>query len=181
MLKQMIKIFNCKKAYIDLRAPYFIRKKAPISKKTALMKVGCRFLYTLTHNKKQKIIELKVPVTSLCPCSKEISKYGAHNQRSYVTAQLISKKFIWIEDIVELIERNVSSPIYPLLKRCDEKYITEKAYENPVFVEDIVRKISKELMENKDIRWFCVKSENQESIHDHNVFAMFEWGKKDAV
>jgi len=181
ILDKMIKKFGCKRAHFNLSAPYFIQKRAPVSKKMSLMKVDVRFLCTRSHEKKQKIMEIKVPVTSLCPCSKEISKYGAHNQRSYVTAQLIFKEFIWIEDIVELIEGEASSPIYPLLKREDEKHVTEKAYEKPVFAEDLVRRISKGLMENTKITWFYVEVENQESIHDHNAFASFEWGKKELL
>ena len=145
------------------------------------MKVNIEFLCTLSHKKKQKIMVVKVPVTSLCPCSKEISKHGAHNQRSYVTVKVIFKEFIWIEEIVDIIEKNASSPIYPLLKRDDEKYVTEEAYKNPVFAEDLVRKISKDLINNSKIKWFCVEVENQESIHDHNAFAMYEWGNKDEL
>jgi GTP cyclohydrolase IB len=181
VLDDIIKKLRCEKAQMEIEAPYFIEKRSPISKKVSVLKVDIKISLTMTKQKKQKILEIRVPVTSLCPCSKEISKYGAHNQRSYVTLQLISTKFFWIEDFVDLIEKNSSSPIYPLLKREDEKYVTEKAYENPVFVEDLVRKISYVLMSKKFIKWFCVKAENMESIHDHNAFALFEWGEKDVI
>ena len=181
VLKQIIKALGCNKAQMNVEAPYFIEKIAPLSKKSSVFKIDVGFLYTLSKNKKHKILTIKVPVTSLCPCSKEISKYGAHNQRSYVTLKIICKKFIWIEDLIKIIERNVSAPIYPLLKRIDEKYITEQAYEKPVFVEDIVRKIALNLIKLDCAKWFMVESDNFESIHDHNAFAVFEWGEKDEI
>lgn len=181
VLEQILKGLECKKAQMKIEAPYFIEKLSPISKKSAVFKIDTTFVYTLSANRKQKLISIKVPVTSLCPCSKEISRYGAHNQRSYITLQVICNKFIWIEDLVKILEKNASSPIYPLLKRVDEKYVTERAYENPVFVEDIVRKIAHDLIEHNAIRWFRVESDNMESIHDHNAFAAFEWGEKNEI
>jgi GTP cyclohydrolase I len=181
VLKQILKTLDCNKAQMKIEAPYFIEKTSPVSKKTAIFKIDTEFLYTLSAGRKQKLISIIVPVTSLCPCSKEISKYGAHNQRSYVTLKVLCKKFVWIEDLVKIIEKNASSPIYPLLKRVDEKYVTEKAYENPVFVEDIVRRIAHDLIKSNSIQWFRVESDNLESIHDHNAFAAFEWGEKHEI
>ena len=115
-----------------------------------------------------------VPITTVCPCSKEISKYGAHNQRSLVTVHLRFKRFIWIEDIIDLIESCASCDVYSILKRPDEQYVTEKAYENPMFVEDIVREISERLIVDENITWFTVESENFESIHNHSAYAFVE-------
>ena len=123
-------------------------------------------------------IGVTVPITTLCPCSKEISDFGAHNQRSYVSLKVIYKEFIWIEELIEIIEKSASCEIYPLLKRCDEKYVTEKAFNNPVFVEDVVREITLKLQEDKRIVWFCVESENIESIHNHSAFAQVSRGIK---
>ena len=115
-----------------------------------------------------------VPITTVCPCSREISRYGAHNQRSLVTVHLRFKRFIWIEDIIDMIESCGSCDIYSILKRPDERYVTEKAYENPMFVEDIVREVSERLMADENITWFSVESENFESIHNHSAYAFVE-------
>ncbi len=120
------------------------------------------------------IMTVKVPVTTLCPCSKNISKYNAHNQRGEVTVSIRFKNSIWIEDIIKIVEENSSCDLYSLLKREDEKYVTEKAYENPLFVEDLVRNIVLKLRENKDIIWYSVEAENFESIHNHNAYALIE-------
>ena len=117
-------------------------------------------------------IKVVVPVTSLCPCSKKISDYGAHNQRSHVTVTVETNEFVWIEDIIKLVEQNASSELYGLLKRPDEKYVTEKAYDNPKFVEDMVRDIATDLKKDSRISYFEVESENFESIHNHSAYAM---------
>lgn len=178
LLKQMKKKFGCQRAHIELTAPYFLTKKAPVTKMESLFKIEIQFKYVSNNEKTQQILGIKVPVTSLCPCSKKISKYGAHNQRSFISLEVILKKFIWIEELVEIIERNSSSPIYPLLKRPDEKFVTEYAYEHPTFVEDLIRKISSDLIKDKRVSWFKVNAESQESIHTHNAFAMYEHGKR---
>ena len=116
-------------------------------------------------------------MTSLCPCSKELSSYGAHNQRSIVTVRVRYREFIWIEDLIEIIEECGSSPVYSLLKRVDEKYVTEKAFENPKFVEDIVREVTEKLLAEPDITWFSVEAENFESIHKHSAYAFIERNK----
>jgi GTP cyclohydrolase IB len=119
-------------------------------------------------------VGVEVPVNALCPCSKEISDYGAHNQRGIVSLKVRMDSFVWLEELIDLVEQCGSSQIYSLLKRSDEKYVTEKAYRNPVFVEDIVRKITMRLQKDKRISWFHVESENMESIHNHNAYAMVE-------
>ena len=111
---------------------------------------------------------------TLCPCSKSISEYGAHNQRGIVTIAVRFKKFIWLEELIEIAEKSASAPIYPVLKRADEKFITEKSYENPKFVEDVVRAVASELLKNDEIIWFSVEVENFESIHEHNAYAFLE-------
>jgi GTP cyclohydrolase I len=121
-------------------------------------------------------LTVKCNVTTLCPCSKAISRYGAHNQRGEVTVQVKSEKIIWIEDLISLIEASGSSEMYSLLKREDEKAVTERAYENPVFVEDLVRNVALKLNTNADIAWYKVEAENQESIHNHNAYACIEKG-----
>jgi len=117
---------------------------------------------------------INVPITTLCPCSKEISDFGAHNQRGEVRLQVRFKKFVWIEDLIKLVEEAASCDVYSVLKREDEKYVTEKAYENPKFVEDIVRDIANRLEHDTNITWFAVESENFESIHNHNAYAYIE-------
>jgi GTP cyclohydrolase I len=160
-------------AYCTLRFPYFIRKTAPVSGIASLSSYTCFFEaslaeeYTLT-------LGVEVPVTSLCPCSKEISDNGAHSQRSSVTVRARYRDFIWLEELIEYVEQSASCEVYSLLKRVDEKYVTEKAYNNPAFVEDIVRDVTTKLLEDDRIIWFHVASENYESIHNHNAYACVE-------
>ena len=120
------------------------------------------------------ILIITVPITSVCPCSREISEYGAHNQRGEVKVSTRFNKFIWIEDIVEIVETRASCDIFSVLKREDEKFVTEKAYDNPKFVEDIARDVSKILMDDENITWFSVSAENFESIHNHSAYAYIE-------
>ena len=122
------------------------------------------------------LLTVKANVTTLCPCSKAIAKYGAHNQRGEVTVQIRSETIVWIEDLIALIEASGSSEMYSLLKREDEKAVTERAYENPVFVEDLVRNVALRLNTHHDITWYRVEAENQESIHNHNAYACIEKG-----
>jgi GTP cyclohydrolase I len=123
-------------------------------------------------------MSVRVPVMTLCPCSKEISQYGAHNQRGYVTISVRMKKLMWIEEIIEIAESSASSPVFPLLKREDEKYVTERSYENPTFVEDVVRNAATKLMAEDRIVWFEVSSENMESIHNHSAYAVITRDKR---
>ncbi len=170
ILNAIKKSLKADAAYIEIRFPYFILKKAPVSRIASYLNYECSFKASLT-NVYDFWIGTKVPVTSLCPCSKEISANGAHNQRSEVTVFVQYDEFVWLEEIIELIEQSGSCEIYPLLKRADEKYVTEKAYDNPKFVEDIIRDITAKLVSDKRIRHFEIEAENFESIHNHNAYA----------
>ncbi|MCF7792677.1 MAG: GTP cyclohydrolase FolE2 [Candidatus Cloacimonetes bacterium] len=172
-LEELKTSLNADASYVKLTFPYFIKKTAPVSQTVSLMDYNCIFEASLQEDFCLKI-GVEVPVTTLCPCSKEISDFGAHSQRSNVTVKLIYHEFIWLEEIIEIIESAASSEVYALLKRVDEKYVTEKAYQNPTFVEDIVREITLKLRSDKRIAWFYVESENMESIHNHNAFASVE-------
>ena len=162
-------------AHISMQFKYFIEKTAPVSGKKALMDIDCKISAARTRGGGMPFtLALKVPVTSLCPCSKEISAYGAHNQRSIVSVKLNydgAKTVQNIEEVVSLIEAQASSPLYPLLKRQDERYVTEKAYENPKFVEDILRDCVLALRTLDGLNYFSVECENFESIHNHNAYA----------
>jgi GTP cyclohydrolase IB len=158
-------------AYIDISFPYFMTKKAPVSGIASILSYDCVFSASLV-DKYDLLIGVIVPVTSLCPCSKEISDFGAHNQRSKITIKVSYEGFVWLEELIELAESTASCEIYSLLKRVDEKYVTEKAYRNPKFVEDTVREITLRLERDPRIKRFFVESENAESIHLHNAYAM---------
>jgi GTP cyclohydrolase I len=175
ILKELKERLSSSWAYIMVRFPYFIEKKAPVSGESSIMQYNCHYEGTINKdNKKDFIVGVKVPVMSVCPCSQAIAKRGAHNQRSLVTVRFRAKKLVWIEEIIEIIEQNSSAPLYPLLKRVDEKYITELSYKNPKFAEDIVRAIGEKLSQHPKIKWFSVESENLESIHSHNAYAAIE-------
>jgi len=173
ILEKMKKRFNAETAHMEVEFPYFIEKAAPVSKAKGLMEYRCRFRGSLS-GKKDFILEISVPVTTLCPCSKEISRKGAHNQRGVVKVALRFHGFIWIEEIIKVVELSASSPVYSLLKRPDEKYVTEHAYDNPRFVEDVVRDIASRLGKTKNIIWFSIEAENWESIHNHSAYAYLE-------
>lgn len=173
ILAKMKKRFNAQTAHMEVGFPYFIEKAAPVSKAKGLMEYRCRFTGSL-GDKKDFVLEITVPVTTLCPCSKEISKKGAHNQRGIVKVNLRFKGFIWIEDIIKIVEASASSPVYSLLKRPDERYVTEHAYDNPRFVEDVVREVASKLETLKGIIWFSIEAENMESIHNHSAYAYLE-------
>ena len=177
ILKRIKERLNANSSHIEISFSYFIEKKAPVSKTKSLMEYKCKFTGIMAE-KSDFILQVEVPLTTLCPCSKEISKQSAHNQRSIVKAQVRwDKKLIWIEDLIELIEKCGSSPVYSLLKRTDEKYVTEHAYDHPMFVEDLVRDISVKLIADKSIIWFLIEAENLESIHNHNAYAIVEWSR----
>jgi len=160
-------------SHIIIEFPYFINKRTPITKALSPLKVDCYF-----NAEKGEAFSLKVgvivPVHTLCPCSKEISEYGAHNQRAYVTIEVVMKKFMWIEDLVEIAESSASCPLFSILKRPDEKWVTEKAYQNPRFVEDVAREVVMRLKDNSKISYYKVTVESIESIHNHNAFACVE-------
>jgi GTP cyclohydrolase I len=179
ILQEIARSLEAKSAHMELAFKYFIEKEAPVSKSRSLMDYDCRFIGAYTQDGKDDfILEVKVPVMNLCPCSKELSQSAAHNQRSEVTVQLRFNDFVWIEDIIALVENSASSDLYALLKRPDEKYITERAYDNPRFVEDVVRIIANELMGDDKVAWFSVMSKNYESIHHHNAYAFVERDKR---
>ncbi|MDL1955490.1 MAG: GTP cyclohydrolase FolE2 [Candidatus Desulfofervidus auxilii] len=173
ILKKMKERLNAVSAHLEIEFPYFIEKKAPVSKTKGLMEYRCRLVGSL-KNKLDLEVGVKVPICTLCPCSKEISDFGAHNQRGIVNLRLRFKKFVWLEDIIQLVEKAGSSQIYSVLKRIDEKYVTEQAYQNPKFVEDVVREIAEKLLADDNITWFAVEAENFESIHNHNAYAYIE-------
>lgn len=173
MLAEMKKKLGASTAHLEMEFPYFIEKKAPVSKAKSLMEYTCSFSATLAEEF-DFVLGIRIPVTSLCPCSKELSAYGAHNQRSIISIKVQYRNFIWIEELVSLVEECGSSPVYSLLKRVDEKYVTEKAYENPKFVEDIVREVTEKLLAEPAITWFSVEAENFESIHKHSAYAFIE-------
>ncbi|GFO68557.1 GTP cyclohydrolase FolE2 [Geomonas limicola] len=176
ILASMKQKLGASNAHMELEFPYFVEKEAPVSKAKSLMEYSCTFSASLS-DKFDFVLGIKVPVTSLCPCSRELSAYGAHNQRSIMTVQVRYNEFIWIEDLIELIEECGSSPVYSLLKREDEKFVTERAYENPRFVEDMVREATVRLLAMDNITWFSVEAENFESIHKHSAYAAIERSK----
>jgi GTP cyclohydrolase I len=175
ILEKMKKRFNATTAHLDVEFPYFIEKKAPVSKSPGLMEYTSRFSGVLGE-KMDFTIAVSVPVHTLCPCSKEISKVGAHNQRGVVKVEVRFKGFVWIEDIIRAVESSASSPLYSILKRADEKYVTERAYRNPMFVEDIVRETALNIGKIKEITWARIEAENFESIHNHSAYARLEQG-----
>jgi len=172
ILEQMKNDLNAASAHIEVTFPYFIEKKAPISAAMGFMDYTCKLIGTSDPEGKIDLIsEVLVPISSVCPCSKEISDGGAHNQRGEVKLSIRFKKFIWIEDMISLVEKAASCDVYSILKRVDEKHVTEKAFNNPKFVEDIVRDIAKRLLSDENITWFSVSVENFESIHNHSAYA----------
>ena len=177
ILQEMKERLEASCAHMELEFPYFIEKEAPVSKARGLMEYQCRLRGTL-GGQRDFVLAVTVPVTSLCPCSREISERGAHNQRSAVQVEIRSRKFIWIEDLIAWVEACGSSPVYSLLKREDEKAVTEQAYDNPMFVEDIVRAVTEKLKGVAEIDWFRVQCENFESIHNHSAYAMVESGRR---
>jgi GTP cyclohydrolase I len=179
ILREIARTLEAKSAHMELSFKYFIEKEAPVSKSKSLMGYDCSFIGAYTQgNGEDFILEVKVPVMNLCPCSKEISQTAAHNQRSEVVVKLRFNDFIWIEDVVAIVERSASCDLYALLKRPDEKYVSEKAYDNPRFVEDIVRIVANDLMNDEKVTWFSVRSKNFESIHNHNAYAFVERDKR---
>ncbi len=174
MLHEMTEKLEAESGHIEMQFPYFINKAAPVTKVESLLDYEVTFIGELHEKKPQLIIKIVVPVTSLCPCSKKISEYGAHNQRSHVTVSVKTKAFVWIEELIEMIEAQASCELYGLLKRPDEKYVTEKAYDNPKFVEDMIRDVAASLNADDRITAYTVESENFESIHNHSAYAFIE-------
>lgn len=162
------------KATMEMWFPYFLNKTAPISKTGSLMEYRCCFFGSSEGNDNDLLLAVQVPLTTLCPCSKEISEAGAHNQRAEVILTVRPLHFIWLEDLINLVEQCGSSEVYALLKRPDEKFVTEIAYHNPMFVEDVVRKVAECACAHQAIDWFSVSVESFESIHKHSAYALVD-------
>jgi GTP cyclohydrolase IB len=161
-------------AHAEFEFPFFLEKKAPVTGAVGMMDYTARFTASRENERTDFVVTVIVPVTTLCPCSKAISTHGAHNQRGRVTYAVRFRRPIWIEDLIQLVESSASSELYSLLKRPDEKAVTERAFENPVFVEDLVRNIAVRSDDEPDILWYRVEAENFESIHNHNAYALVE-------
>jgi GTP cyclohydrolase IB len=172
MLREMVRKLEAASGHIEMSFPYFVSKKAPVSAVKSLMDYEVTFVGDIVEGKEAFTLKVLVPVTSLCPCSKEISQRGAHNQRSHVTIAARINAFVWIEELIDVAENQASSQLYGLLKRPDEKFVTENAYDNPKFVEDMVRDIAAKLNADARIEGYVVESENFESIHNHSAYAM---------
>lgn len=178
MLTEMTERLEAEAGHIEMTFTYFVTKAAPVSGVQSLMSYEVTFTGEIRAARSTMNVKVVVPVTSLCPCSKKIARYGAHNQRSHVTVNVRTKGFIWIEDLIDLVEKEASCELYGLLKRPDEKYVTERAYENPKFVEDMVRDIAAQLNQDERVAAYAVESENFESIHNHSAYAMIERDKE---
>ena len=174
ILEDLVARLHSKNAHVDFEFPFFLEKQAPVTKSVGRMDYNVRFSATMEAGVVDFMVTVIVPVATLCPCSKAISARGAHNQRGQVTFSVRFTKPIWIEELVQLVEDSASCELYSVLKRPDEKAVTERAYDNPVLGEDLVRNIAERAEAHGDITWFCVEAENFESIHNHNAFARIE-------
>ena len=177
MMVEMTERLEADSGHVEMSFPYFVNKTAPVSNVQSLMDYDVTFIGDFIDGDNNFTLKVLVPVTSLCPCSKKISDYGAHNQRSHVTVTATVKDFMWIEEIIDLVEQEASCELYGLLKRPDEKAITERAYDNPKFVEDMVRDVAARLNADDRISAYIVESENFESIHNHSAYALIEKDK----
>ena len=177
ILREMVEKLEAKSGYIEMAFPYFVNKTAPVSGVQSLLDYDVTFIGEIVDGAYRFAMRVLVPVTSLCPCSKEISDRGAHNQRSHVTITVRTRRSVWIEEVVRFAEEQASSELYGLLKRPDEKFITERAYDNPKFVEDMVRDVAAVLNADDRIEAYIVESENFESIHNHSAYALIERDK----
>ncbi len=180
MLHEMAQKLEAASGHIEMSFPYFINKTAPVSGVQSLMDYDVTFIGEVHDGVDEMTIKVQVPVTSLCPCSKKISDRGAHNQRSHVTVTARIRDFVWVEELIELVEQEASCELYGLLKRPDEKLVTERAYDNPKFVEDMVRDVAARLNADDRIAAYVVESENFESIHNHSAYALIERDKERA-
>jgi GTP cyclohydrolase I len=184
ILHELKERLDAESAHMEVSFPYFIDKAAPVS--GARAKVCCQCTFSVSCNGRKSDIALRVvvPVTTLCPCSKEISDYGAHNQRGHVTIAVRPRRhrhgwvWIWIEELVDIAESSASAPVYALLKRRDERHVTMQAHNNPVFVEDLVRNVALLLKRDVRVSSFEVQAVNQESIHAHDAFARVVWKRR---
>jgi GTP cyclohydrolase I len=174
MLKEMTTHLNAEAGHIEMSFPFFVMKKAPMSGVQSLMNYQAALIGEYSQGKSQLWLKIVVAATSLCPCSKAISDYGAHNQRSHITINARVGEHMWLEELIDIAEQEASCEVYGILKRADEKYVTERAYDNPKFVEDIVRDLAVRLNNEPRIRAYTVETENFESIHNHSAYALIE-------
>jgi GTP cyclohydrolase I len=184
LLSDLRRALDAESAHFEACFPYFIERKAPVSGATAVMDYECSFNAVANGASNNFIFGVRVPVTSLCPCSKAISDYGAHNQRGFITIRVRTQQdvqgnyeMVWFEELIDIAERSASAPVYPLLKRVDERHVTMQAFDNPVFVEDMVRNVAVALQDDTRIEWFNIHAVNQESIHNHGAFADLQWDR----
>jgi GTP cyclohydrolase IB len=175
ILQETKKALHAEESHIELAFPFFLPRRAPVSGLESLMSYDCVIMGSLARHL-EMATRVAVPVHTLCPCSKEISTASAHNQRGVVAITVGMTKFIWIEDLIQIAEDSASSPLYALLKREDEKFITEQAYANPRFVEDLVREVALRLERLPGLRFHRVEAENFESIHNHSAYAVIAKG-----
>ena len=176
---ELRKDHDAEAAHVEVRFPYFIEKKAPVTQAVGLLDYACTFGASVTRKASDLWVEVEVPVTSLCPCSKAISDHGAHNQRSLISVRAWFARFFWIEDLIALVEDSASCDLYALLKRPDEKYVTERAYERPRFVEDLVREVGTRMRADPNFTRWEVEAESFESIHAHSAYASLSGPRKD--
>lgn len=174
MLFEVASRLGAATGYIEMKFPYFIEKKAPVSGVSSLMDYEVTFLGRVSEGEDSHSTRVVVPATSLCPCSKKISEYGAHNQRAHITLTVESREMIWIEELIDMAEQHASSQLYGVLKRPDEKFVTEHAYDNPKFVEDLARDVAVALNADDRVTSYVVEVENFESIHNHSAYALIE-------
>ncbi len=177
MLLQMTTRLDADTGHIEMTFPFFVMKQAPVSGVESLMDYQATLIGECRHGETTLWVQVVVPVTSLCPCSKKISEHGAHNQRSHVTIKAQLREHMWIEELIDIAESEASCELYGILKRPDEKYVTERAYDNPKFVEDMVRDVAVRLNAEPRIGAYVVESENFESIHNHSAYALIERDK----
>jgi GTP cyclohydrolase I len=177
MLGTMTERLEADSGHIEMTFPFFVMKKAPVSGVESLMNYQASLIGERHAGRTEMWVRVIVPVTSLCPCSKKISAYGAHNQRSHITIRARLRTHMWIEELIEVAESEASCELYGILKRPDEKYVTERAYDNPKFVEDMVRDVAVRLNADERIGAYAVESENFESIHNHSAYALIEHDK----
>jgi GTP cyclohydrolase I len=173
LLQEVKDLLQADSAHLEMTFPYFLEKKAPVTKTSGLMEYTCRFTGGIGAGE-DFILSIWVPSTTLCPCSKEISRYGAHNQRAEINLNIKPTGFVWMEDLISMVESGVSCEVYSILKRPDEKFVTEQAYNNPMFVEDVVRRVAELAQAHPCISWFSVGVESFESIHKHSAYAFVD-------
>lgn len=176
MLQHLRDRLNAENAHLEIEFPYFLQKAAPVTQVLGMMEYTCGYR-AMVDGVKDFVLSLKVPVATVCPCSKEISARGAHNQRGLVILEVRTKALVWFEELIDTVERSASSALYPILKRPDEKWVTEHGYDHPQFVEDVLREIAVALRRDERITWYRVSVETYESLHTYNAYACIEQWK----